>query len=117
MAVKLCLYRFVQEGLNNAYRHAQASEKRLIARIEDKAVVIEVSDTGTGFLWDGANFPNGKLGLSGLRNRITILGGDFSLHTSLGCGTKISARFPLQIFQHRELRTPTERTYHQEAGL
>lgn len=95
MAVKLCLYRFVQEGLNNAFRHAKTSSATVIAWLETKSIVVEVSDNGSGFIWDGTNFPQGTLGLSGLRIRIATLGGEFSLHTQPGIGTRIIAQLPI----------------------
>ncbi|MFP3599816.1 ATP-binding protein, partial [Chryseobacterium sp. SIMBA_029] len=48
-AVKICVYRFVQEALNNAYRHGGGIEQSVTARVRDGEVRIEVRDQGDGF--------------------------------------------------------------------
>ncbi len=47
--LKTCVYRFAQEGLNNAFRHAEAEGQTVRARCEDGLLTVEVSDRGPGF--------------------------------------------------------------------
>jgi signal transduction histidine kinase len=79
-AAKICIYRFVQETLNNAWRHGGGVGQRVAQRTENGRVTIEVADGGPGF--DPTVIGPGSLGLAGLRERIESLGGTFSLETS-----------------------------------
>ncbi|MBT9244457.1 ATP-binding protein [Gemmobacter fulvus] len=81
--VKTCLYRFVQEGLNNAWRHAQGQGQQVRLGTEAGALVLRVLDSGPGFAPAKAETgaePDGGgsgLGLAGLRDRVEALGGSF----------------------------------------
>jgi signal transduction histidine kinase len=79
---KICAYRFVQEALSNAYRHAGGAGQSVRCAIEDGRVVIEVCDRGGGF--DPAAVRSEALGLAGLRERVESLGGTFAVETSEG---------------------------------
>ncbi|MEK1871864.1 MAG: ATP-binding protein, partial [Rhizobium altiplani] len=79
-SAKICVYRFVQEGLNNGYRHGGGKEQRVVQRMEGDRISIEVSDGGPGF--DPDDVGPASLGLAGLRERIESLGGTFQLRTS-----------------------------------
>jgi len=79
-AIKICIYRFVQETLNNAYRHAGGIGQAVFQKIEDERLVIEVADRGPGF--DLASVRSTSLGLAGLRERIESLGGTFEIASS-----------------------------------
>ncbi|MGV2101100.1 sensor histidine kinase [Rhizobium sp. 21-4511-3d] len=91
-AVKICVYRFVQEALNNAYRHGGGIEQSVTARVRDGEVRIEVRDQGDGF--DPNEVRPTSLGLAGLRERVDSLGGDFDIKTS-GAGTVVSMTLQL----------------------
>jgi signal transduction histidine kinase len=85
------VYRILQEALTNVARHAAA--RRVIVRlVRDEATVeLRVQDDGTGFeLEDGR-----RLGLRGMRERATLLGGSVRVESQPGAGTTISAHFPL----------------------
>lgn len=69
-AVKICVYRFVQEGLNNAFRHGGGREQSVALTIRGGTLRLAVEDRGPGLA--GAE-PG--LGLSGLRDRVESLGG------------------------------------------
>ncbi|OHV88689.1 sensor histidine kinase [Mesorhizobium sp. ORS 3428] len=70
---KISIYRFVQEGLNNAYRHGMGKGQQVRATMKGGKLVVEVQDTGPGF--DPARSEG--LGLAGLRERIESIGGQF----------------------------------------
>jgi signal transduction histidine kinase len=77
---KICIYRFVQEALNNGYRHGGAAGLKVTQSCRDGRVVVEVSDSGPGFDPESVR-PEG-LGLAGLRQRVESLGGRFDLQSS-----------------------------------
>ncbi|MGD9479556.1 sensor histidine kinase [Shinella sp. G-2] len=79
-AIKICIYRFVQETLNNAFRHGGGRGQRVAQRMEDGQLVIEVADSGPGF--EPGSIRPTSLGLAGLRERIESLGGTFEIATS-----------------------------------
>jgi signal transduction histidine kinase len=91
---QVCIYRFVQEGLNNAYRHAAAVGQAVQAVSDGRELTVEVADKGPGFS-PSNSFAGGGLGLAGLRARIESLGGKFLVETQLGCGTRLRASFQL----------------------
>jgi len=87
------LYRIVEEALRNVERHAQASRVRLAARIAGRDVCIEIVDNGRGF--DAKAAHPGHYGLAGMAEQAQMIGGVFSIETSLGQGARISVRAPL----------------------
>ena len=94
-ALKICIYRFVQEALNNAYRHGGGIQQAVRATSHGGGVRIEVSDRGEGF--DPAVVAPASLGLAGLRERIDSLGGEFDIKTGEG-GTTVTMTFaPMEV--------------------
>ncbi|MGL4395967.1 MAG: sensor histidine kinase, partial [Hyphomicrobium sp.] len=69
------VYRFVQEGLNNAVRHAGGKGQTVLARRENDMLILEVADQGPGMAEPAAPSSGQRLGLIGLRERIEALGG------------------------------------------
>lgn len=90
--LKTCVYRFVQEGLNNAFRHAGGAGQTAIARADAQGISIDICDRGPG-LGSGFDMRSHGLGLSGLRDRVESLGGTMDIGAAPGGGTRISARF------------------------
>ena len=99
-AAKICAYRFIQECLSNAYRHAEGKGQKVEAAFSAGQLSVTVSDTGKGFEVD-AIVRSDCLGLRGLRDRIESHGGVFSLTSAPDGGTKlemvINAREPTSI--------------------
>jgi signal transduction histidine kinase len=95
LPIKICAYRFVQEGLNNAHRHGQAKKCRLSAHIKANELVISLKDNGIGFRKSTLNHSGGHIGLMGLRDRIESLGGQFSINSELGVGTALKLSLSL----------------------
>lgn len=91
-AARLCLFRFVQEGLNNASRHAGAAGMRVSLDRGETRLILTVRDAGAGF--DPAQTPFG-LGLSGLRDRVESLGGVFHAGCAGNGGGELRLEFDL----------------------
>jgi signal transduction histidine kinase len=94
-ALKICIYRFVQEALNNAYRHGGGVEQAVRATSHGGAVRVEVSDRGEGF--DPTQVRPASLGLAGLKERIDSLGGEFDIITGEGGTTVIMTFAPMEV--------------------
>lgn len=84
---KICVYRFVQESLNNAHRHSEGSVQQVNQYVEANRQVIEVKDNGHGF--DPANVRAEGLGLSGMRERVESVDGTFRIVSSCA-GTTVT---------------------------
>jgi signal transduction histidine kinase len=95
LQVKITAYRVVQEGLNNAYRHARGLGQEVQVSYEAKWLRIEISDRGPGFDSTLPLHKRERLGLAGMRERVESLGGRFLIETNRGSGTKITAWLPL----------------------
>ena len=93
----VCLYRIVQEGLNNAFHHGNAAGQRVEVLADTQSIVIAVSDCGPGFaIRDPENVRSRTgLGIAGLRNRVEALHGSFELISQPGIGTQIRAKLPI----------------------
>jgi signal transduction histidine kinase len=93
---RLALYRGIQEALNNARRHAAADRVRLRLRMEeDCTVVAEIRDDGRGFDARGAlSEDRGSLGLLGIRERALYVGGDATVVSRPGAGTRVRIEVP-----------------------
>jgi signal transduction histidine kinase len=90
-AAKICAYRFVQEGLNNAFRHAGGNGQTVTCEREGTEVRLAVEDAG-GARPDNPSRPNSGLGLVGLRERVESLGGTFRMSRIPSGGTRIEMR-------------------------
>ena len=89
-STKICAFRFVQEALNNSFKHAPGSESRVRCEIKDpdgRRLELSVEDTGPGFKLDSLTFKTDRLGLGGLKDRIHSIGGDLAIESSPGNGT------------------------------
>src|ERR1700687_2468503 len=89
--LKLCVYRVVQEAVNNAQRHAHA--KNVVVELAQAAGAIRVKivDDGSGF---DAKRTRG-MGLLGMEERVKRLGGTISIDSRPGAGTTITVELPL----------------------
>ncbi len=89
LPIKICAYRFIQEGLNNAHRHGDAKKCRLSAYVKNDELVISLKDNGIGFRKSKLKEGGAHLGLVGLKDRVESLGGTFSINSELGTGTAL----------------------------
>jgi signal transduction histidine kinase len=90
--VDLTAYRLVQEGLTNAIKHARASKADVVVRYAEGSVEISVTDDGSG---DGDGGGGGH-GLVGMRERVTVYGGELEAGPRPEGGYSLRARLPVQ---------------------
>ena len=90
IAVEQAGFRIVQESLTNVMRHSAASCARIRLRVEANALLIDVTDDGTG----GASGAPGH-GLRGMSERAAALGGEVSAGPAERGGWQVHARLPL----------------------
>jgi signal transduction histidine kinase len=93
-AVKICAYRFIQEGLNNAFRYAGGNGQVVTCKIVDDVLYLAVEDSG-GTRPGGQAGPDSGLGLVGLRERVESLGGTFRRDKVSDGGTRIEMRLAI----------------------
>ncbi len=101
---KTCIYRFVQEALNNAARHAHAHAIRIKVRNEGARVLFSVQDDGAGF--DKKTVRG--LGLLGMEERVRRLGGRFRIESQPERGAALSAELPLAEMKQSEVHAATD---------
>ncbi|HET9966548.1 MAG TPA: PAS domain S-box protein [Rubrobacter sp.] len=107
--VETTLFRVAQEALANVRKHARSSTVRVVLDRSGRAVRLMVRDEGRGFIPDEAarsNGPGERVGLSGMRERLSLLGGRFELQSEPGSGTTVTA----------EVEVPTNREDSDDAG-
>lgn len=102
-AVESALYRIVQEALTNVARHSEARRVSVIVERRDGHVVAVVEDDGRGFERVDAPADGGHgLGLLGMRERATLLGGSLDVESaSDGGGAALFVRIPIDV-AHQE---------------
>jgi two-component system sensor histidine kinase UhpB len=95
--LNLTLYRLIQEGLTNIYKHAKAQQAAItlerMKSVENDLdeLHLTVADDGCGM---GSSTPSSRFGLSGMRERVEMAGGTFVLSSAPGCGTRFEAHLP-----------------------
>jgi PAS domain S-box-containing protein len=87
-------YRLVQEALTNVARHSKAGEADVHVRADGGSLWLRVSDRGVGFDPGQMGF-TGSMGLVGMRERVSSLGGELRVESLPGGGTSVTAWFPL----------------------
>jgi signal transduction histidine kinase len=97
--IKVCVCRFVQEGLNNAVRHAGGRGQRVDAWAEGHIVYVKVEDTGPGMAAAALGGNRAQLGLAGLCHRIESWGGTIHVASTPGEGTRLTAAMPIVMEQ------------------
>ena len=87
---RICIYRLVQEALNNAVRHSGARNAGVRVERSEKGIVVLVSDDGRGF--DPVRTRG--LGILGMEERVKRLAGTFSIQPNAGPGMTVKAELP-----------------------
>jgi len=96
-AMKITIFRIIQESLNNVIKHAQATHVNIHLHFEEKRVRINIFDNGIGFDRDEVRqrrTSRPSLGLAGMEERAALLGGTVTVQSRLGYGTEIEALIP-----------------------
>jgi signal transduction histidine kinase len=104
-SAEVTLFRVAQEAITNARKHAQTRRLLLTLRSKEGAVELEVRDWGRGFdpaSLQGGTGPGERIGLSGMRERVGLLGGEFELRSRPCEGTSVKARVPLSVLAENE---------------
>ncbi len=100
-AIETTIYRIVQEALNNVLKHAQATRASIILERHGQQVRAIVEDNGVGFDTEAAAEAASasgvarRLGLLGMKERASLVGGDLRVESSPGEGTTVFLRIPL----------------------
>jgi PAS domain S-box-containing protein len=91
--IALCLYRIVQEGLQNVIRHSGSSRTQVELTLEERDLVLVIADQGRGFD-PAATTGEESLGLISMRERVRLTQGQIAVQSRLGEGTQIVVRIP-----------------------
>lgn len=97
--IETALYRVLQEALTNVARHAGATTVYLQLRYDGRTVTAQVEDDGDGFVVNDSLSPNldaRGMGLLGMRERVTLLGGTFQIESAPGKGTQLWLEIPVE---------------------
>ncbi|MCX6905944.1 MAG: histidine kinase [Verrucomicrobia bacterium] len=96
-AGRTALYRVAQEALNNVARHAQASRVEVSLQKLPHALRLQITDNGKSFEVERVLHAkkNKRLGLLGMRERVEMVGGKFTVESAPGHGTTIQAQIPI----------------------
>ncbi len=94
--LKTAVYRIAQEAVSNAVHHSGTSRIALRLRTEEKNLIVEIEDFGSGMVNEEMTGREGRVsfGLIGMRERCSALGGSFELRSSPGKGTLLRAVLP-----------------------
>ena len=92
--VETALYRIVQEALTNIVKHAEASRVSILLTRKDGSAVAIVEDDGLGF--DPGAAREQGLGLTGMRERVGLVGGRLRIESATGAGATLVAEVPLR---------------------
>jgi signal transduction histidine kinase len=90
--IDLSAFRIIQEAVTNVIRHAGTSQCQVSIDQQDGYLSIEVTDSGRGGGAAGTGY-----GITGMRERAALLGGDFSAGPRPGGGFRVATRLPLPV--------------------
>ena len=86
-------FRIVQEALTNIARHAEAEEATVGIWVDENRLTVEIKDDGKGFETEAAFAVHQSSGLAGMRERALLLGGNFTVESTLGDGSRLTAEW------------------------
>ncbi|MCU0809863.1 MAG: PAS domain S-box protein [Thiobacillaceae bacterium] len=104
-ALKITIYRIIQEATSNILKHAAADRMRVALYCDDEALHLQIEDNGRGFAPDRlckrcqtcSTDACSGLGLVGMKERVSLSGGSYRLDSSPGFGTRIEATWPIAV--------------------
>ena len=97
--IETAVFRIVQEGLTNVARHAKVSEVEVRIVVSRNKVRIQIDDRGRGFAPEVVYGSGTASGIVGMRERATLVGGQLSVESVPGVGTRLTAELPLEVPQ------------------
>lgn len=92
--LEICIYRVIQELLNNAHKHANATKISLSLWDDEKNIYLDYRDNGNGFKPDSVTVNNSHTGLNGIKERVYSFNGNINFITEIGIGTEIHITIP-----------------------
>jgi signal transduction histidine kinase len=98
-AMKITVFRIIQECMNNIIKHSKATNVNIYLQYREKSVRINVRDNGLGFNLDTVNKEQThrpSLGLAGMQERAALIGGSVIVQSRPGYGTEVEALIPCQ---------------------
>jgi signal transduction histidine kinase len=96
--VETVVFRIMQEGLNNIFRHSHATAANVQLEFTESNVMLTVQDNGRGFAVDqvmGTSITRRAWGLLGMQERVALVGGKFRIESVPGQGTKFVVEIPI----------------------
>lgn len=94
--VETAVFRTAQEALTNVARHANVKAATVRLWVTDQTLAVQVEDKGVGFDAEAAMAAHVTSGLSGMRERVGLLGGRLTVESAPGAGTCVGAELPLE---------------------
>jgi len=94
--VEIGVYRIVREALTNIARHASATSAVVRIARRGARLNVEVIDDGVGF--DVSRVPHDRFGLLGARERARLLGGELTISSAPGEGTRLDVNIPIERY-------------------
>ena len=92
----ITLYRLLQETLTNVIKHSKANHIWVDLTMDEQEIILTVQDNGQGFIMDETTTAKG-IGLTGLHERLLLVGGNLLVTSAHGKGTIISAHLPIEM--------------------
>ncbi len=93
--VETAAYRIVQEALTNVARHAGVGLAAVCLRASQDRLGVQIEDQGIGFDSEATLASGGSSGLTGMCERAALLGGQLTIESAPGAGTRVKAELPL----------------------
>ena len=97
--LETALYRVIQEALTNVAKHARADDVHIHLGCADSAIMVTITDNGTGFDPQevlGADLQRRGYGIIGMQERVSSFGGRMDIRSRRGAGTQITIEIPLR---------------------
>ncbi|MFN7252512.1 MAG: sensor histidine kinase [Anaerobacillus sp.] len=92
-ALEIAIFRFVQEAVQNSYKHAKPKQVQVKIEIKALKVVVVIKDDGKGF--DQSEKREGTFGLLGMKERVNMLKGELVIDSKVNKGTMIMLAIPI----------------------
>lgn len=95
--IEINIFRIIQEALNNILKHSKADTARVRLIASYPRVIVRINDNGKGFHLNSKpdlNASGKKMGILGMKERVSLIGGKMEINSSPGSGTKIVAEIP-----------------------